>query len=58
MADASTIPVVLYSVPSNTGIDLDKNLVAKLAQHPNIIGLKDSGGDVSDDDNACGDGDY
>ena len=46
VADASPIPVILYSVPANTGIDLPAECVVKLSSHPNIIGLKDSGGDV------------
>ncbi len=47
VADASPIPVILYSVPANTGVDLPPAAVAKLAAHPNIIGLKDSGGDIT-----------
>jgi len=47
VADSSPLPVLLYSVPANTNIDLSPVLVADLASHPNIIGLKDSGGDVS-----------
>lgn len=47
VADASPIPVILYSVPANTGIDLSIEAIRKLAPHPNIIGLKDSGGDVT-----------
>lgn len=47
VGDASPIPVVLYSVPANTGMDLPMEAVITLAQHPNIIGIKDSGGDVS-----------
>jgi 4-hydroxy-2-oxoglutarate aldolase len=47
VADASPIPVLLYSVPANTGVDLPAAAVAKLARHPNIIGLKDSGGDIT-----------
>ncbi len=47
VADAAPIPIVLYSVPSNTGIDLPVETVVHLAEHPNIIGLKDSGGDVT-----------
>lgn len=39
--------MVLYSVPANTGLDLPMEAVITLAQHPNIIGIKDSGGDVS-----------
>lgn len=47
VADLSPIPVVLYSVPANTGLDLPLDTVATLSQHPNIIGIKDSGGDVT-----------
>lgn len=47
VADASPVPVILYSVPANTGVDLPAAAVAKLAAHPNIIGLKDSGGDIT-----------
>ncbi|NXG78131.1 HOGA1 protein, partial [Baryphthengus martii] len=47
VADASPIPVVLYSVPANTGLDLPLEAVFTLAQHPNIVGIKDSGGDIT-----------
>ncbi|NXD67840.1 HOGA1 protein, partial [Eolophus roseicapillus] len=47
VADASPIPVVLYSVPANTGLDLPLEAVITLAQHPNILGIKDSGGDIT-----------
>ena len=46
MADASPLPVILYSVPANTGLDLPADVVIRLASHDNIVGLKDSGGDV------------
>jgi 4-hydroxy-2-oxoglutarate aldolase len=46
VADASPVPVILYSVPANTGIDLPLETVLRLATHPNIAGIKDSGGDV------------
>lgn len=46
VADGSPVPVVLYSVPANTGLELPLDAVVQLAQHPNILGLKDSGGDV------------
>ena len=46
VADASPIPILLYSVPQFTGISLEASEVAVLAQHPNIIGIKDSSGDV------------
>ncbi|XP_059957193.1 4-hydroxy-2-oxoglutarate aldolase, mitochondrial isoform X6 [Mesoplodon densirostris] len=47
VADLSPIPVVLYSVPANTGLDLPVDAVITLSQHPNIVGIKDSGGDVT-----------
>ncbi len=47
VADASPIPVLLYSVPANTGVDLPAETVIRLADHPNIVGLKDSGGDIT-----------
>ena len=47
VADASPVPIVLYSVPANTGIDLPPEVAALLADHPNVIGIKDSGGDIA-----------
>jgi 4-hydroxy-2-oxoglutarate aldolase len=46
VADESPIPVILYSIPQFTGIALAAVEVAKLAEHPNIIGIKDSSGNV------------
>ncbi|CAN9510756.1 unnamed protein product [Ophioblennius macclurei] len=47
VADSSPVPVVLYSVPANTGLELPLEAVTQLSQHPNIRGIKDSGGDIS-----------
>ncbi len=47
VADASPLPVILYSVPANTGVDLPVEAVVSLSSHPNILGLKDSGGDIT-----------
>lgn len=47
VADLSPIPVVLYNVPANTGLDLPVDAVVTLSQHPNIVGMKESGGDVT-----------
>ncbi|KAM6972118.1 4-hydroxy-2-oxoglutarate aldolase, mitochondrial [Aplochiton taeniatus] len=47
VADSSPVPVVLYSVPANTGLTIPVDAVASLATHPNILGLKDSGGDIT-----------
>jgi 4-hydroxy-2-oxoglutarate aldolase len=44
VADASPIPVLLYSVPLFTGVTLEAPEVAALAEHPNIVGIKDSSG--------------
>jgi len=46
VADASPIPIIIYNMPACTGIDLTAETVAIMAEHPNIIGLKDSGGNV------------
>lgn len=46
VADACPVPVILYSVPKFTGFDLPLDVVAELSQHPNIIGIKDSAGNV------------
>jgi 4-hydroxy-2-oxoglutarate aldolase len=47
VAEASPIPVSLYNMPANTGIDMPADLIIKLSQHPNIAGVKDSGGNLS-----------
>ncbi|XP_051837746.1 4-hydroxy-2-oxoglutarate aldolase, mitochondrial isoform X1 [Antechinus flavipes] len=47
VADLSPIPIVLYNVPANTGLDLPVEAVVTLSQHPNIVGIKESGGDVT-----------
>src|SRR6266852_1496684 len=46
VADESPVPVMLYSIPQFTGIALGAAEVAALAEHPNIIGIKDSSGNV------------
>jgi 4-hydroxy-2-oxoglutarate aldolase len=46
VADASKLPVVLYAIPQFTGVALEADLVARLAEHPNIVGLKESSGNV------------
>jgi 4-hydroxy-2-oxoglutarate aldolase len=44
VADASPIPILLYSVPQFTGVTIGPDTVGTLAEHPNIIGMKDSSG--------------
>jgi 4-hydroxy-2-oxoglutarate aldolase len=47
VADHSRIPIILYTVPKFTGLDLPVQVIASLAEHPNIVGLKDSSGNIS-----------
>lgn len=44
VADASPVPVILYHIPQNTGVNLSPAVVGELAAHPNIVGIKDSTG--------------
>jgi 4-hydroxy-2-oxoglutarate aldolase len=46
VADASPVPVLLYSVPQFTNVSLAPETVARLSGHENIVGVKDSSGDV------------
>ncbi len=46
VADASPIPVILYNMPGNSGINISSSMTGKLAKHENIIGIKDSGGNI------------
>jgi len=47
VADASTVPVILYNVPGRTGCNLLPRTVAKLAEHPNIVGIKEATGNMA-----------
>ena len=47
VADVATKPVIMYNVPSRTGCNLQADTVAQLAEHPNITGLKEASGDMS-----------
>ena len=46
VADASPVPVLLYNVTMYTGVNLLPDAVEELSEHPNIVGLKDSGNDM------------
>jgi len=46
VADASPVPVIVYNMPACTGLDLDAPTIARIAEHENVIGLKDSSGNV------------
>ena len=47
VADASTKPVILYNVPSRTGCNLLPETIAVLAEHPNIVAVKEASGNIS-----------
>ena len=47
IADASTKPVILYNVPSRTGVNIEPATYVKLAEHPNIAGIKEANGNIS-----------
>ena len=47
VADASSVPVILYNVPSRTGVNLLPKTVAELAKHPNIVAIKEASGNMA-----------
>jgi dihydrodipicolinate synthase/N-acetylneuraminate lyase len=46
VADRSPIPVIVYNFPQATGYDIPADVMIELAEHPNLIGIKESSGDV------------
>jgi 4-hydroxy-2-oxoglutarate aldolase len=46
VADTSPVPVLLYNMPANTGVNIPVSTVAELAGHPNVAGIKDSAGNI------------
>lgn len=48
IADKATAPVILYNVPSRTGVNIKPSTVKTLSEHPNISGIKEAGGNISD----------
>lgn len=46
LADKSPIPVILYNMPRNTGVEMNSALISDLSKHQNIIGIKDSSGNI------------
>lgn len=46
VADGSPLPVILYNIPKYTHFTMDPGLVLELAAHPNVVGIKDSAGDL------------
>ncbi len=47
LADAASAPVILYNVPSRTGVNIEPKTAAELAGHPNISAIKEAGGNIS-----------
>ena len=47
VAEDSSLPVILYNVPKFTGLEIPVGVIARLSQHPNIIGIKDSSGNLT-----------
>jgi 4-hydroxy-2-oxoglutarate aldolase len=47
VADASPIPIMIYNLPPATGMDLPADLLVALSEHPNIIAVKDTGGNIA-----------
>jgi len=47
VADHSRIPIIIYSIPQNTGINPPPRLIIELSRHHNILGIKDSSGNLS-----------
>lgn len=47
VADAASVPLILYNVPSRTGCDLLPETVERLANHPQVVGIKEATGDIA-----------
>ncbi|HYZ85445.1 MAG TPA: dihydrodipicolinate synthase family protein [Bryobacteraceae bacterium] len=47
VADAAKIPLMIYNWPQITGVDISAEVVARLSEHPNIIAVKESSGDMA-----------
>jgi 4-hydroxy-2-oxoglutarate aldolase len=46
VADASPVPVIIYNMPACSGLDMDAATIIEIANHANIVGIKDSGGNI------------
>lgn len=47
IADAADLPIILYSVPGRTGVNINPSTVSTLAKHPRIVGIKEASGNIS-----------
>jgi len=46
IADEVGVPIIIYNVPSRTGLNMDASTVAEIAEIPNIVGIKEASGDI------------
>jgi 4-hydroxy-2-oxoglutarate aldolase len=47
IADQSKVPVIIYNIPRNTGISVESHLLLQISKHPNIVGIKESSGNLA-----------
>ena len=47
IADATKLPLILYNVPSRTGVNIEPDTYAALSKHPNIVAIKEANGNIS-----------
>jgi len=47
IADQSKVPVIIYNIPRNTGISVESHLLYEFSKHPNIVGIKESSGNLA-----------
>jgi len=47
VAEGSPLPILLYNVPANTGLSIPLDVIEALSRHPNVLGIKDSSGEVA-----------
>lgn len=47
VADNSPVPIFIYNMPANTGVDIDTETIISASQHPNIKGIKDTSGNMT-----------
>ncbi|MCI8284841.1 MAG: 4-hydroxy-tetrahydrodipicolinate synthase [Firmicutes bacterium] len=53
IADSVNIPIILYSVPGRTGVNVQPKTALELSKHPNIVGLKEASGNISQCAEVC-----
>ena len=47
IADSTSLPIIIYNVPSRTGVNIEPSTYVELAKHPNIVAIKEAGGNIS-----------